>query len=439
VGGWAFPPTSKGEEMITKSNEIYERAIKVIPGATQTLSKGADRFVNGVSPKFLSHGHNAHVWDVDGNEYIDLPMGLGAILLGHSIKEVSNRIWWAADDGTAFTLPHYSEVDLAEKLVDIIPCAELVRFCKNGSDATEGAVRIARAVTGRKHIAHCGYHGSHDWSAVTGGLLRGLIDDGYVHKFEYNNPQSLVKVLYDFPCAAVIMEQPLEEPMVVSEEGGINYLQFVSECAHAYGSLFILDEIVTGFRYALGGASEFYNVTPDLACYGKAMANGLPISAIVGKREYMQTLTEGVFFSNTFSGETTAIAAALKTIEIVQRENVIDKLWRLGGYLRTWIEVKAHEAGLKINLRGNAVRSVLEIPDKDGNNDLLAYSLFLQETHKRGVLFGIPIFPCWTHTEEDMKKVAEAVGVAFKKIKEADGDYMKYLEGDPIPPPIIRA
>jgi glutamate-1-semialdehyde aminotransferase len=432
---------------ITKSNQLYERAIKVIPGATQTLSKGADRFVNGVSPKFISHGIGSHVWDVDENEYIDWPMGLGAILLGYGVVTVSNGL------GSTFTLPHDSEVDLAEKLVEIIPCAEMVRFCKNGSDATEGAVRIARAVTGRKHIAYCGYHGSHDWSAVTGGLLRGLIDDGYVHRFEYNNLDSLESIVSEFECAAVIMEQGLEKPKIFSSKTYIgegkfdtnyegNFLQMAKVVANSHWSLFILDEIVTGFRYALGGASELYNVRPDLACYGKAMGNGLPISAIVGKREYMQTLTEGVFFSNTFSGETTAIAAALKTIEIVQRENVIPQLWEKGTALRAWIQNAADVVGLKINLRGNPVRSVLEIPDENGNNDLMAYSLFLQETHKRGVLFGIPIFPCWAHTDGDIKKTVEAVEAAFtfiKKAKDSGDPLVNFLEGDPIPPPIIRA
>lgn len=435
---------------ITKSNQLYERAIKVIPGATQTLSKGADRFVNGVSPKFLSHGVGAHVWDVDGNEYIDWPMALGAILLGHGNMDISATVAVKLLYGTTFTLPHYAEVDLAEKLVEIIPCAEMVRFCKNGSDATEGAIRIARAVTGRKHIAYCGYHGSHDWSAVTGGLLRGLIDDGYVHKFEYNRLDSLEAVLSEYECAAVIMEQGLEEPKMFSRKIYIgngkfntdyegNFLQIAKLYANHYDALFILDEIVTGFRYALGGASELYNVTPDLACYGKAMGNGLPISAIVGKRAYMKTLTEGVFFSNTFSGETTAIAAALKTIEIIQRKNVIPHLWEKGRILRADIEAAANKVGLKINLRGNPVRSVLEIPDENGNNDLMAYSLFLQETHKRGVLFGIPIFPCWTHTDVDIDQTVAACYEAFRIIKNAEGDYARFLEGDPIPPPIIRA
>jgi glutamate-1-semialdehyde aminotransferase len=424
---------------LKKSEDLYQRAIKVIPGATQTLSKGADRFVNGVTPKFLSHGNNAHVWDIDGNEYIDWPMGLGAILLGYGIRDDIADIMTAYAAGPSFTLPHYSEVDLAEKLVEIIPCAEMVRFAKNGSDVTEAAVRIARAVTGRKHVAICGYHGSHDWCAVTGGLKRGLIDDGYIHPFEYNSPISLLEVLDKYNCSAVIMEQGLEEPCEVIGEG--NFLQYVKKTANSVGALFILDEIVTGFRYALGGAQELYNVIPDLCTMGKAMANGMPISVLAGKREYMQTLTEGVFFSNTFSGDTVAIAAALKTIEIVQREGVIAKLWGKGAFLRAGIKISAEANGLSINLRGNPVRSVLEILDENGKPDRIAYSLFLQETIKQGILFGVPIFPCWTHTWEDINTTLKAVNNAFTNIKTAQesGNLFNFLEGDSIAPPVIRA
>ena len=438
---------------LKKSEELYARAIKVIPGATQTLSKGADRFVNGVTPKFLSHGDKAHVWDVDGNEYIDWPMGLGAILLGYRIGEISLAMSEPIVRGASFTLPHYSEVDLAEKLVEIIPCAEMVRFAKNGSDVTEAAVRIARAVTGRKHVAVCGYNGSHDWCAVTGGLKRGLIDDGYVHPFEYNNLASLTKTLAEWECACVIMEQGLEEPKeklltVVKYVNGQeyfsdeNFLQVVKRYAHKYNSLFILDEIVTGFRYALGGAQELYNVTPDLCTMGKAMANGMPISVLMGKKEYMQTLTEGVFFSNTFSGDAVAIAAALKTIELIERMGVIRELWIKGQTLRTGIQVSANTQGLDINLRGNPVRSVLEILDKDGKPDRIAYSLFLQETIKQGVLFGVPIFPCWGHTWPDINTTLDVVANAFTNIKtaqESGKPLETFLEGDPIAPPVIRA
>ena len=231
------------------------------------------------------------------------------------------------------------------------------------------------------------------------------------------------------------MEQPLEEPIN-------NFLYWCRSDAHHHGALFILDEIVTGFRYALGGASQLYDVSPDLACYGKAMGNGLPISCIVGKREYMKTLNEGVFFSNTFSGETTAIAAALKTIEIIEKENVIPQLWEKGRMFRAGIEVAAEGLGLAINLRGNPVRSVLEILDKDGNPDRIAYSLFLQETHKRGILFGIPIFPCWTHTDTDIANTVRACHEAFAFIKDIQdrGEPMEnFLEGEPMAPPVIRA
>ena len=425
---------------LEKSEALYQIAKEIIPGATQTLSKGADRFVNGVTPKYISHGEGSHVWDVDGNEYVDWPMALGAILLGYGRTHM--EVGAAAQLGGSFTLPHPLEVKLAQKLIDIIPCAEMVRFCKNGSDATEGAVRIARAVTDRKHIAYCGYHGSHDWSAVTGGLKRGLIDDGYVHPFEYNNINSLHEVFAQWQCAAVIMEQGLEDPEIYPLKNNQNFLQVARNVAVNSGALFILDEIVTGFRYALGGAQQVYNVTPDLCTMGKAMGNGLPISVILGKKEYMKVLNEGVFFSFTFAGDTVAMASALATIEILEKENVIESLWQKGRFLRQGIINAAEAAGLKINLRGNAVRSVLEILDDDGKPDRIAYSVFLQETINFGILFGIPIFPCHAHSLEDITRTVNAVRHAFNVIAkiQRSGEKMEaYLNGEPIVPPVIRA
>lgn len=419
---------------MVKSEQLYQRAIKVIPGATQTLSKGADRFVMGVHPKYMLVGKGSHVWDVDVNEYIDWPMALGAIILGYGINRKKNYY-------DIYTLPHYLEVTLAEKLVEIIPCAEMVRFCKNGSDATEGAVRIARAVTGRKHIAMCmpGYHGSHDWSAVTGGLKRGLIDDGYIIPFNYNEPNSLYTAICDQNVAAVIMEQGLEEPAIFRDDGGDNFLQLACEMAHAHGALFILDEIVTGFRYSLGGCQELYNVTPDLCTIGKAMGNGSAISAICGKKEYMQVLAEGVFFSFTFAGEVSSIAAALETINTIEKQNVVKKLWDKGTYLREHIIDIARSWDIRINLKGNPVRSVLEILDDDGKPDRIAYSLFLQTTLSNGILFGIPIFPCLSHTDKDIKQTLSAVWKTFEFMHKVKGKYERYLAGEPIAAPVIRA
>lgn len=418
---------------IEKSNILWQHAKDVIAGGTQTLSKAPDRFVDGVSPKFIERGKGSHVWDVDGNEFIDYPCGLGAIILGHAYDEVNEAVIESLKRGNVFTLMSPDEVRLADLLLELIPCAEMVRFAKNGGDATMGAVRLARAYTRRDHIAFSGYHGCHDQFAITGGLTRGLpkILGQMVHRFEYNNIESLHHVLTKNECACVIMEQLLEEP-----KNG--FLHEAIEMAHQHGAVFILDEIVTGFRYALGGVQELYHIKPDLACVGKAMGNGQPISAIVGKAEIMRGIEEGVFFSFTFAGEITAINAACKVIEIMKREDVVGHLWKTGNLLLTMLKGMEQRYQLGMECPGNPVRFVIRFM-KDGVEDLIAKSLFLQETAKYGILMGVPTFTTFSHSYEDIIRTIELCDIVLRKMKIYEGDYEHYLEGKPIQPAVIRA
>ncbi len=415
---------------ITESNSLWERAIKVIPRGTQTLSKGPDQFVDGVAPKYLVRGKGCHVWDVDGNEYIDYPMALGPITLGYDYPAVVEAVIKQLKDGNTFTLMHPLEVELAELLVEIIPCAEMVRFGKNGADATMAAIRIARAYTGRDHIAYCGYHGCHDWYAVTTSLDKGIPDFNreLIHAFEYNNPSSLETLfdLYRNQIGTVIMEQPGIEPVD-------NFLQKAIDIARKNGALFVMDEICTGFRYALGGAQEYYGVVPDLACCGKGMANGLPISAIVGKKEFMEELNE-IFFSLTFSGETLAMAASLATITEIRTKNVIPYIWEKGEKLREGLNRAAREAGVDLLVGGNPPRSGLVFRDNAGQESLDIKSLFLQETVKRGILFGGPVYISFSHTDKDIERTVEASFEALKIVRKAvdEGDVDRYMEGKKI-------
>lgn len=420
---------------IAKSNELWERAKAVIPLGTQTLSKAPDRFVFGVTPKFIASGKGSRVKDVDGNEYIDYPCGLGAVILGHAYPDVVNEVCQAIQEyGNIFTLMSPYEVVLAEMLLSIVPCAEMVRFAKNGGDATMGAIRIARAYTSREHIAYCGYHGCHDQVAITGGLKRGLppVLGQMIHAFEYNNLESLDHVLKKNRCACVIMEQGPDEP----KDG---FLHKAIELAHDHGALFILDEIVTGFRYSLGGAQELYHIMPDIATVGKGMGNGFPISAIVGKAEYMKVLEDGVFFSFTFGGEISSIIAATKVLSIMRERNVVDRLWHYGGTLLSRLqrmEIR-HQVGMYCH--GNPVRFAIKFLDDNGNEDLIAKSYFLQETVKRGVLFGIPTFSTYSHNDDDMMTTLEVCDFVLDKMSRIRGDYEYYLEGEPIKPPYVRA
>ena len=282
---------------VSRSYALKDRSLRLIPSGSQTFSKGPSQFVQGVAPVFLKRGSGSHVWDVDGNEYVDYMMALGPVILGHNFLAVTEAATRQMADGVAFSQAHPLEVELAELLVETIPCAEMVRFGKNGSDATSAAVRVARAYTEREMVACCGYHGWQDWYIGTTTRNRGVprAVQELTATFRYNDLASLEQIFARHPCqvAAVIMEPiGIEEP----RDG---FLEQVRELATREGTILIYDEVITGFRLAMGGAQEHFGVVPDLACFGKAMGNGFPISTVVGRRDIMELFDE-VFFSSTF-------------------------------------------------------------------------------------------------------------------------------------------
>src|SRR6516164_1362670 len=293
---------------ITKSRLLLERAKRVIPSCTQTFSKGPNQWIRGVSPHYLMRGEGAWVWDVDGNKYLDYLMALGPIILGYGNRRVNEAVMRQVRDGPVFSQMHPLEVEVAEMLVDIIPCAEMVRFAKNGSDATTGAVRAARAYTGRDHVAFCGYHGWHDWYVGTTTRNKGVPAEvsALSHGFTYNDIESLARIFTSHQVAAVVME-----PIGV-EDPKPGFLQAVRDLCTTHGAVLVFDEIVTGFRLHLGGAQAHFGVKPDIACFGKAMANGFPLAAVVGDRDIMLTFDE-VFFSGTFGGDASSLAACKAT------------------------------------------------------------------------------------------------------------------------------
>jgi glutamate-1-semialdehyde aminotransferase len=412
---------------ITASDVLWERALRVIPGGTQTLSKAPSQFVDGVSPKFLRRGSGSHVWDVDDNEYIDYPMALGPILLGYDHPAVTTAVLAQVREGTTFTLMHPLEVELAELLVELVPCAERVRFAKNGADATGGAIRAARALTGREHVIATGYHGYHDWYIASTERDAGVpaANRTLIHTVPYNDLEALERALDAERMAAVIMEIPGEDPHA-------GYLEGALESAHRHGALFILDEIVTGFRYALGGAQELFRFLPDLACLGKGMANGYPLAAVVGSEPAMQAFEE-IFFSMTYAGETVSLAAAIATLETLRREPVIDHIWARGAELRRGIERLAADVSFGVELGGNPPRSGLAFRDGEGQLSVPLRGLFLQECHRRGVLFGGPIFMTYSHGEDDVALTLDAIETAFARMDAAhrQGDIQAHLDGRP--------
>ena len=309
------------------SEKMLEQALKTIPLGSQTFSKSKTQYPFGVSPYFITKGQGSHVWDVDGNEYIDFVNSLNAITLGYNDPDVTAAVRAQLEEGNIFSLPHPIEMKVAEKIVEMVPCAEMVRFGKNGSDATAGAIRISRAYTNRDHVAVCGYHGWQDWYIGSTTRHRGVpqATRELTHTFTYNDMDSLHKIFQQWPdqIAAVIME-----PMN-SKEPINGFLEQVKDFAHKHGAVFIFDETITGFRFARGGAQELFGVTPDIATFGKGLANGYPVSAIAGKTEFMR-LMEEVFFSFTFGGETLSLAAALATLNKLQTMPVTETLRNQG-------------------------------------------------------------------------------------------------------------
>ncbi|HVM94273.1 MAG TPA: aminotransferase class III-fold pyridoxal phosphate-dependent enzyme [Terriglobales bacterium] len=426
----AAPPHS-----IRKSNAWHERANQVIPGCAQTFSKGSNQHVRGVAPLFLAKGKGYRVWDVDGNEYIDYIQGLLPNILGYAHDGVNTAVAEQLAQGHSFSLPHPLEVELAERITRIIPCAEKVRFGKNGSDATSGAVRAARALTGRDRIACCGYHGWQDWyigsttrNAGVPGAVRAL-----THGFQYNNLESLGNLLEEHPgeFAAVIMEPVNFSPPAPG------FLAGVKELTHRHGALLIFDEICTGFHFGLGGAQKKFGVTPDMACFGKAMGNGFPISCIVGRADVMN-IFEDIFFSFTFGGEIASMAAAMKVLDILETTPAIAQIEANGRVLKEALNALAKEAGLhdRIKCIGYPFWSLIRFLDEDGKDSLLVRSLFTQECVKRGVLMLATHNMTAAHDPLAIEKTLKIYAVVCKTMANwlGDRDPEQYLEGEMIQP-----
>jgi glutamate-1-semialdehyde aminotransferase len=398
-----------------RSNELLARARKIIPLGSQTFSKSYQQFPQGAAPLFLTHGQGSRVWDADGNEYIDLIAGLLPVLLGYRDPDVDAAIKAQLDRGIAFSLATELEIELAERLVDMIPCAEMVRFGKNGSDATTGCVRVARAATGRERLIICGYHGWHDWYVGTTVRNKGVpaIEASLSDRVPYNDLDAVHALFKKYPgqVAALILE-----PMNVSEPKP-GYLQELKELVHKNGAVLIFDEIITGFRYAAGGAQEHFGVTPDLAAFGKAMGNGMPIAAVVGRADLMSQMEE-IFFSSTFGGETLSIAAAIAVADKIKREPVIETLWKTGGLLMEKIRQGVARNGLEkvVSLHGLAPWSLLAFADSGATPKEAIKTLFMKEMLAQGILIAGSNNVTYAHNDADIARISAAYDNTFARI-----------------------
>ncbi|MHB1218286.1 MAG: aminotransferase class III-fold pyridoxal phosphate-dependent enzyme [Alphaproteobacteria bacterium] len=402
----------------SNSVELLERAERVIPLGSQTFSKSRAQFPIGAAPLFLTHGEGGRVWDVDGNEYVDLVNSLLCVSLGYRDPDVDAAIARQLAEGISFSLATERERELAELLVEIVPCAEKVRFAKNGSDATAGAVRIARAATGRDRIAVCGYHGWQDWYIGATARHKGVPEAvrALTHSVPYNDLDAVHALLKKHPgeLAGMVME-----PMNVAEPKP-GYLAELKALLNQHGALLIFDEIITGFRFSLGGAQEYFGVAPDLAAFGKGLSNGMPLSAVVGRAEIMAQMEE-VFFSGTFGGETLSLAAGLACLRKMQREPVIETLWRNGKRLAEAVGRAIHTAGLQdtICLRGMAPWTLLAISDHPNGSSQAIKTMLIYELAARGVLGFGSHNVSFAHNEADLRQAAMAYAGALSSIREA--------------------
>jgi glutamate-1-semialdehyde 2,1-aminomutase len=373
-----------GKRYSNSIEQLY-RAEKVIPLGSQTFSKSRTQYPVGISPLYVSKALGAEIWDIDGNKYVDLVSALASITLGYGDKIVSKAVKKQLKSGVSLSLPTILESEVAELICDFVPSAEMVRFGKNGSDATSAAVRLARAFTAKDHVIVCGYHGWQDWFIGSTTRNKGVPQEvsALTHTFQYNDIDSLKKIFDEFPnkIAAVIME-PMNNVYPVP-----GFLESVKRETNDNNALLIFDETVTGFRYDRGGAQSLFGVIPDLATFGKGIANGFPLSAVVGRRDVMMQMEE-IFFSGTFGGELLSLAAAKSVLSRYREEDIPGKLSKIGNTLVTGVNhlITQHSLQNVLHLSGHPSWIFLNWSGTEKYSVDQIRTLFMQEMFKNGVL-----------------------------------------------------
>ena len=417
--------------VLKKTEELWKRQEKFIPGGAQTFSKMPNQFVNGVAPKLLHRGKNGRVWDYDGNEYLDFVSGLGAIILGHCHEEVDNAASECAKN--IFSIPslgHPMEADLSEIICSNITSAEMCRFGKNGSDATSGAVRLARGITGRKIIGTCGYHGWQDWFIGRTSRNKGVPEcvGSMTLPFRYNDIESLEKIFDQNKndVAAIIMEPVSFNPPKN------NFLENVRELCFKNKALLIFDEMITGFRFGVHGAQSIFGVVPDLTCFGKAISNGYPLSVITGRREYMSEFND-VFYSFTYGGELPSISAAIKTIDILKSNKVPENIRDKGLYFIDNFNKICNELNVDfIYAKGYGNWPKYECKDTKIYTSQEILTLFQQELVRRGILIKPTVFICYRHSYSDLDRLLSVCRQAMLLISDLllNNNLLNNIDGD---------
>lgn len=433
---------ANGVQCFQNSKALQAKSHATIPGGAHTYAKGDDQYPEN-APGFIARGKGCHVWDVDGNEFVEYGMGLRAVALGHAYEPVIEAAYRQMQLGANFTRPAQIEMECAEELLSLVSGAEMVKFAKDGSTVTGAAVKLSRAYTGRDMVAICSDHpffSSEDWfigsTPISGGIPQ-VIQDLTV-KFRYNDIESVKALFEKYPgrIACVILEP------VKGDDPTNNFLHRLKEVCHQNGALFVLDEMITGFRLHNGGGQTYYDVVPDLSTFGKAIGNGFAISALLGKREIMNL--GGIFhdkervflLSTTHGAETHAMAAAIATMKVYKREGVIEFLDQQGQRLRAGINEAIGDQNLEgyFEVVGKPCNLVYATRDQEKNPSQPFRTLFLQEMIKRGFIMP-SLVVSYSHTNEDIDRTVDAVADALKVYKKAlEHGVEHYLVGRSVKP-----
>ncbi|NKB71767.1 MAG: aminotransferase class III-fold pyridoxal phosphate-dependent enzyme [Candidatus Latescibacteria bacterium] len=390
------------EHSADKSWALYDRALEYIPMGTQTHSKAPREALRGVEPCFIERGEGCRIWDVDGNEYIDFRNGLGPIILGYRFPAVDEAVRWQLEKGTVFSYAHPLEVEVAQRLVEMVPSAERVRFLKTGGEAMAASHRLARAFTGRDLIVSCGYHG---WINSMG---------------RSGVPQAMRDLYCDIPwgdgdaCRALLQERGREVAAIsvacgyADIEKGGDFLPLLRQLSQECGALLIFDEIVTGFRLAPGGAQEYFDVVPDLTVLAKGISNGVPLSCYAGRRDIMETVQE-VVISSTYGGDTLGLAAARAVLDTYASEDVIGYLWARGRQLHQGLAAIAAELAVPVGFAGLPPLGQLQFSHADSSRNGALMMRFEGELLQRGVVVFSVCYTNFSHGQDDIDEALAAM------------------------------
>lgn len=423
------------KSIFERSTEFLTRAERIIPLGSQTFSKSKAQYPVGFAPLFADKAKGAYLWDVDGNKYVDLVSNLASVTLGYADKAQNQHVWRQMKMSAGMSLPSRLETYVAEKVSELVPSAEMIRFAKNGSDATSAAIRLSRAYTSRDHVVVCGYHGWQDWYIGSTSRRKGVPTSiqALTHTFKYNDLSSLEHVFKEYKdkIACVVLE-PMNHTYPID-----GFLQSVINLCEQNGAICVFDETITGFRFSEGGAQQLFGVTPHLSTFGKGIANGFPLSVICGRREIMNEMNH-IFFSGTFGGELLSLSAADYVLDKHLQNLVIPELTRIGEDLvrhqREIVDKYALSQVLKFS--GHPSWIFYEWRDSDKYSAIQLKSLFAQEIFQRGLLLINTNNISLSHKGKASKRILQIFDAALREVKDAleSDSVLKRLKYAPLDP-----